>query len=456
MIHQLTCTTAPDTTRPGDIEGWFGPPGPLALHVPRQRLLDRLDQAAEVPLVLVAAPPGWGKTTLVSDWAARQDDATIAWISFEQDDRCWWPGLVACIAELGVPTPSPELFAAPDGVTDRHLLTSLALSLTTVTSRSRVVVDCALPPSPTFAAELDFLLRRSRATLQVVLLTRADLTLPLHRYRLDGSVLELTAADLAFTDREAESLLADAGVRLAPGTARALNRRARGWAAGLRFAARRLAEAANPDRAVADVRGDRDEIAGYLLAEVLDAQPSQVRRIMLRTSVPDVLQPGLTEALGGPSAPRALAQLARANVFVEQVPRRAGSYRYHPFLHDLLRAELALDSPKLARSLQRRAAQWYAAHGLPGVPAARWPEQASEPAPPSLLEPLTDRELEVLGHLAELITTDEIASTMFVSVNTIRTHVRSILRKLGVSRRNAAVRRARDLGLLPGWVSPSG
>ncbi|HEX7628796.1 MAG TPA: LuxR C-terminal-related transcriptional regulator, partial [Candidatus Methylomirabilis sp.] len=92
-------------------------------------------------------------------------------------------------------------------------------------------------------------------------------------------------------------------------------------------------------------------------------------------------------------------------------------------------------------------------HALPPPRGAEPDHRPARPAPSALLEPLTEKEREVLGHLAELLTTDEIAGTMFVSVNTVRTHVRNILRKLDASRRNEAVRRARELGIIAGWTA---
>jgi LuxR family maltose regulon positive regulatory protein len=188
--------------------------------------------------------------------------------------------------------------------------------------------------------------------------------LPLYRYRLEESVAELRIAELAFTDDEASELLVRSGVTLAPASVRALNTRTGGWAVGLRFAARILAECDDPDQGVAEVTGDRGNIAEYLLGEVLNAQEPEVRELLLSTSVADTLQPGLTEELGGASAGRTLALLTRANAFVEPVPEHDGFYRYQPFFRDMLRAELAFESPELMRDLQRRAATWFAREGL--------------------------------------------------------------------------------------------
>ncbi|TCI97704.1 LuxR family transcriptional regulator [Aeromicrobium sp. IC_218] len=170
-------------------------------------------------------------------------------------------------------------------------------------------------------------------------------------------------------------------------------------------------------------------------------------------SIPDTFDPGLAETLGGPSARRTLARLGAANAFVEDVPGRPGHHRFAPFFRDLLRAEQAYASPATTADLERRVREWWQAQRSPAVrrlSAAR-PRPARDPVGADVpVESLTEKEREVLGHLAELLTTEEIAATMFISVNTVRTHVRNILRKLGVSRRNAAVRVARERDLLAG------
>ena len=130
--------------------------------------------------------------------------------------------------------------------------------------------------------------------------------------------------------------------------------------------------------------GDRGDIAEYLLGEVLDAQTPEVRRLLLATSVADMLRPGLTEALGGGSVGRTLALLTRENAFIEPVPEHPGFYRYHPLFRDLLRAELAHESPALLLRLQHAAAAWFASRDMPAqslghlVAASDWAAATEE------------------------------------------------------------------------------
>ena len=171
-------------------------------------------------------------------------------------------------------------------------------------------------------------------------------------------------AELAFTDDEAITLIEASGTTLRPESATRLVALTRGWAVGLRFAALHLGDADDPDRAVDGLAGDSGNIAAYLMSEVLQTLPPHDRELLLRTSVVDVLRPGLCEALGGRRRAAAWPQLAHANVLVEAVSGRPGWFRYHPFLMDLLRAELAFASPRLTRRLSRRAARWYADEGI--------------------------------------------------------------------------------------------
>ncbi len=218
--------------------------------------------------------------------------------------------------------------------------------------------------SAELAADLDFVLRHSGQLLHVVVLTRADPVLPLHRYRLEGSMVELRLGDLAFTEDETRRLLELCGLALDADAVTALTGRTRGWAAGLRFATMVLVQREDPEVAVHQLAGDRGNIAEYLMAEVLQTQPEDVRTLLMHTSVVDLLRPGLIEELAGPSAARSLDALARANVLVEAVPDQAGCYRYHPLLRDLLRAELAAQSPTQRVRLHLKAARWHAQEGL--------------------------------------------------------------------------------------------
>ena len=344
---------------------WFGIPSLPAGFVRRQRLLEHLETGRRRRLVLVSAPAGCGKTAAVADWVRSCGHGpSTAWVTLESRDDGVWRGLIGCLSRLGVSTEGmspPEQGAS----LDRTTLADLASRVAAGDQRLTVVVDGAEVTASRVGDDLDFLLRHSEGRLQLVLITRSDPVMPLYRYRLEERMVELRMADLACDDGEAAELLAGSGVRLPAQALHALNTRAQGWVVGLRFAARHLAEVVDPAAAVAEVVGDRGDIAEYLLGEVLDAHTPEVRRLLLATSVADVLRPGLTEALGGRSVDRTLALLTKENAFVEPVPEHPGFYRYHPFFRDLLRAELAHESPELLERLQHVAAAWFASRDMP-------------------------------------------------------------------------------------------
>jgi len=346
--------------------GWLGVPPVGALHVRRPRLLQRLEASDARPLILVSAPAGYGKTSLVADWVrAHRTGERTAWVTFEDHDQGFWQGFVSCLQSQGVEA-SADAFSHRGAGLDRRVLTSLASMVAGHGSRVRVVIDGYDVVSDAVGRDLDFLLRHSGHRLQLVLLTRSDPLMPLYRYRLDDTILELRMRDLAFTDGEAAQLFASAGVELEESSITALNQRTEGWSVGLRFASAMLRERVDTDAAVVEVVGDTGNIAEYLVAEVLDVQRPEVRQLLLRTSIPDMVRPGLDVALGGASAAHALSLLTRENAFVDQVPGHPGCYRYHPFFRDLLRATLSYEDPQELDRLHRVAAAWFADRGEMG------------------------------------------------------------------------------------------
>ncbi len=361
--------------------GWLGVPPTPRPHVARERLLDRLDESEGHPLVLVSAPAGSGKTCLVAHWVTTRATERSAWITFDESDTGFWPGLGGCLEELGVPVAEAAL-PSDDAALDPGVRRRIAAALAAERAPVTVVVDGYELGSASLAADLDYVLRRSGHRLRLVLLTRADPVLPLYRYRLDESLIEVRMADLAFDDAETAQLMDLMGVHLEPKAVRALNRRTRGWVTGLRFTASVLGEHEDPGTALDELTGHAGNIGEYLMGEVLAAHPPQLREVLMATSVPDVVRPGLAEALAGRSAARTLASLTRVNAFIEQVPGRVGFYRYHPLFRELLRAELAYTEPETMALLQRRAAQWFAGEGMLApavhhyVSAGAWQEAA--------------------------------------------------------------------------------
>jgi len=344
------------------------PPGGL---LQRARLLKDLERGVTGPLTLVSAPAGTGKTTLVSAWARRaQARGPVAWVTLEVGDESragfWWSvsqGLGRCGVVVGLP-PGLSDPAEDDG---RHvdLMVSALLERAAIPRAEPVIVvlDCEAGISAAVGRDLDLVLRRSGGWLRLVVVTRADPALSLHRHRLAGTVTELRMADLALTLDEARGLMARAGCELADGALKVIVDRTQGWATGLRFAAAFLGRQDDRERAAAEFSGAVGDVADYLIAEALDVQSAAVRQLLLETSIVDVLRPGLSEAVAGPHAQRALALLVRGNAFLSELADSPGCYRYQPLFRDLLRAQLAYESPEKVPELHRAAAAWFAEHG---------------------------------------------------------------------------------------------
>jgi LuxR family maltose regulon positive regulatory protein len=214
--------------------------------------------------------------------------------------------------------------------------------------------------------QLELLVMRAVPELRFVLVTRHDVRLGLHRLRLEGELTEIRADDLRFSDAEARELLAAAGVRLADPALSLLVDRTEGWVAGLRLAALSLAGHPDPDRFAAEFSGSERTVAEYLLAEVLQRQSEQVRRLLLRTSVLERVSGELADLLtGGSGSEGVLQDLEEANAFTVALDTGRSWFRYHKLFAGLLQLELRRTEPDEVTALHVAAAGWLAEHGYP-------------------------------------------------------------------------------------------
>ena len=332
--------------------------------VVRQRLLDRISRSVREQLTLVSAPAGCGKTVLAASWAsAAAAPGQVAWLSLDEDDDqpgVFWSYVLAALAGVGVPV-SGVGRSAFDETADHSLLIRLAACLSEQSEPVVLILDNAEVLSSRGVLDgIDFLLRHAGPRLRLVLLTRVDPALPLHRYRLAGSMTEVRLDELAFTPVEARAVLTAHDAELPESAAIALAEEAHGWAASLRLAALALRHRSEPGGPPA---GGRSEIAAYFLAEFLNVQPPGTREFLLRTSVVDRIWPALAVRLTGRrDAAAILARLAYANTFVTP-SAEDGGYEFHPLIRELLRAQLREESPRKIRLLHRRAAHWLADAG---------------------------------------------------------------------------------------------
>jgi LuxR family maltose regulon positive regulatory protein len=351
--------------------------GPIPRHGP----LKRLAQAARV--TVVSAPTGSGKTFLLRSWIAEADVAgSAAWVPVGREHRdpqqFWMLVLDALRGTLPGSRVVRELTAAPD--LDGWLIVERLLhDLTSLTDRLWLVADDLHEMHPSEALrQFELLLMRAPARLRFVLSTRHDLPLGLHRLRLEGELTEVRAADLRFSLEEARALFDAAGVWVPDPALQRLVERTEGWAAGLKLAALSMAGHPDPERFAAEFSGSERTVAEYLLAEVLERQPVEVRRLLLRTSILDRVSGPLADALTGDVGGEAvLHRLEQANAFVTAKDPGRTWFRYHRLFADFLHLELRRTAPGEVPALHAAAAGWLAGHGHP-IEATRHAQAAGE------------------------------------------------------------------------------
>jgi LuxR family maltose regulon positive regulatory protein len=352
----------------------LGAPSIPGRVVVRRRLFALLDAGVERPVTLVAAPAGSGKTMLLTSWmSAVSPPGPVAWLSLDYGDnepvRFWTYVLAALCRSGALPADSSLQTLMPSPQGDDALLPMLLHGLEELASPVVLVLDDVHEiTEPRVLHGIEFLVRHAPPQLRLVLSTRADPPLPLHRLLVSGRLTQLRAADLAFTVAEVAELLAeyDYGSKLSDDDLAVLQARTEGWAAGLRLAAVSMQHQPDLHRFVIELAGDERSLAGYLVSEVLERQPAEMRSFLVRTCVVDQLSGELADALTGrDDGERTLARLERANAFVVALGSRRDWYRYHPLFAELLRYELRREAPHEVTGLRRRAARWYAGHGLP-------------------------------------------------------------------------------------------
>jgi LuxR family transcriptional regulator, maltose regulon positive regulatory protein len=362
----------------------LAPPEPAHATVPRPRLLALLTRGVQrSPLTLLSGPAGSGKTVLADSWRQSQGAGrAIGWLTlddYDDEPAVFWSYVLEAVSGAGVQlSEMPTMVAGepPPG----SLVTGLAADIAASPRPVVLIIDNADDLTDrSIVAGLDLLVRNAGSRLRLVMCGRADPQLPIHRYRLAGTLSEIRGDELSFTPEETRELLTAMGVPVTVEVARALCAETQGWAVGLRLAAAPLKQGVPPEQLVTSLARDDGTVAQYLFAEVLEGQPASVRRVLLRTSVTPELWPDLVDRLcGRPNVRRVLAGLAHANAFVEESPGAPGGFRIHPLFREMLKAQLAYEHPGELPGLHRTCAAWYAEAGRPleaighGVSAEDW------------------------------------------------------------------------------------
>ncbi|MFJ8636007.1 LuxR C-terminal-related transcriptional regulator [Streptomyces sp. NPDC093568] len=343
----------------------FALPARPATFLRRERLVEHLDQALRTPLTMVNGAAGAGKTLLVADWAAGLGQP-VAWLTLDaaiQSPRMFWAHLLQALRLSGAPVAGIGGPAGTGGV-GRTLLARLAARLAEGERVVTVVLDeYDRISAPEISRQLEFVLHHAGPGLRLVIVTRTEPLLPLHRYRAAGAMTEIRNAELAFTPEETVALLERHGLRLPVPAADALVDRTGGWAAGLRLCALAARHAPDPEAYLKEFEAGHSTVADFLLAEVLERQPPPTQDLLLRVSVLERFCVGLADALTGRAdAESILAGLHRENAFVEDLGH--SWYRLHPLFREILRAHLRERSAELEPELHLRAARWLGRSGL--------------------------------------------------------------------------------------------
>jgi LuxR family maltose regulon positive regulatory protein len=347
------------------------PPGGAEPGLIRRRdLVAALNRAAEKRVTIISAPAGTGKTSLLRVWADQPvQDCRIAFVTVrpgQHDMQLFWLTLLGAVraaagrGEGGAPLPPASPGSNGSGLVDK-VLSELAES----GDRIAVIIDDVHElSSPEAAEQLTALLTGLPPGVRAIVATRRDLSLRLHKLRLDDDLAEIRAPQLRFSEQETRQLLAVAGIALPEQLAATLHQRTEGWAAGLRLAVLSLAGHPDPERFVAEFSGSERTVAEYLMAEMLERQPPEVQRLLLRTSVLDRVNGELADLLSGAAgSERILLDLEDANAFVVSLDPDRAWFRYHRMFGDLLRLELRRAMPADIPGLHQLAARWLAARG---------------------------------------------------------------------------------------------
>ena len=337
--------------------------------IDREDLLQMLDRAVTRRVTVISAPPGSGKTSLLRAWADRSTNLRrVAFVSVDRDQQNAKRFWCAVLDAIRSPARSidPETQPAAIAVLDGDQVVNRVLS--EVAERVEPVVliidDLHELRSADAITQLERLLASLPSSARVVLSSRRDPPIRLHQLRLAGEIAEIRAGDFEFTERETRELLAASEISLSDAGAAALYQRTEGWAAGLRLAVISLSGHRDPERFVAEFSGTDRAIGEYLMAEMLERQPSDVQSMLLRTSLVNRMNAELADLLAGRSgSEQMLLELEEANAFVVSLDARRTWFRYHHLLADFLRLELRRTSADEVPDLHRRAARWFAEQG---------------------------------------------------------------------------------------------
>jgi LuxR family maltose regulon positive regulatory protein len=334
--------------------------------VERKRLSRALNDALQNTLVLISAPAGYGKSTLLAETLSGRAQ-TVGWVSLDSGDNSpvdFWTGLATALRAI-----APEkcnkllkVLVSPEPPPDTWVLTTL---LDAIGDREDDLVlvldDYHLIDSRTVHDAVSFMVEHVPPHVHLVIAGRADPPMPLSRWRAKGMLTELRAGDLGFTREEAEAFFrTGTDIPLSGGDIAILGSRTEGWIVGLKLAALSLKGKTDVSSAISAFSGSNRYVLDYLAEEALDRQPPETRKFLLETSILKRLCGPLCDAVTGRGDGRSLlAGLESANLFISPLDDERTWYRYHHLFASLLRNTLSKEGPETVKHLHLRAGSWY-------------------------------------------------------------------------------------------------
>ena len=418
-MPQATAIAGPGSHSPRFPSSKFSAPKRVPGLLRRPRLLGQLDRGDQVRLTLVVGSAGAGKTTLLADWLAAHPERPSAWLSCDAADAD--PArFVAAIVEAarhgfgqpGFGEDARQLMSL-DGEVSADVVAALADDLEAPDGLRVLVIDDFHLTGAASADALRWLVEYHPSSLQLVVASRVNPPLRVHRLRAHQELVELRDAHLSFSVEETRSFLHGFGVRLDEPELALVHSRSEGWIAGLQMAALSIQGSPDPTTAAGRVQLHRHTVADYFLEEVLSRQPPEVAEFMLETSILDELSVTACTAVWGQGSAKMLELLYGTHMFVAIVDDQAPTYRYHQLIKEVLRTELHAQDPARERELNEAAARYLMEAGQTGAAARHLLAAGQQAAAFSLLSEGVVRDVLTNPTVGSALDIDDLRPELF-------------------------------------------